>query len=76
MDVESIMLSKVRQKRINTVSFHFFVESKKYNKLVNITKKKQTQRYRKQTSGYHGEKGRSKIGVGPYYYKISSTDML
>ena len=28
------------------------MESKKYNKLVNITKKKQTQRYRKQTSGY------------------------
>ena len=35
------------------------VESKKYNKLVNITKKKQTHRYRKQTSGYQcgGEGG-------------------
>ena len=28
------------------------MESKKYNKLVNITKKKQTHRYREQTSGY------------------------
>ena len=31
---------------------HLRVESKKYNKLVNITKKKQTHRYREQTSGY------------------------
>ena len=29
-----------------------YVKSKIYNKLVNITKKKQTHRYRKQTSGY------------------------
>ena len=28
------------------------MESKKYNKLVNITKKKQTHRYREQASGY------------------------
>ena len=28
------------------------MESKKYNKLENITKKKQTHRYREQTSGY------------------------
>ena len=63
MDVESIMLSKVRQKRINTVSFHFFVESKKYNKLVNITKKKQTHRYRGQISGHQWveERGRGKM---------------
>ena len=39
------------------------MESKKYNKLVNITKKKQTQRYRKQTSGYQwGERS----GEGQY----------
>ena len=31
---------------------HLYVESKNYNKLVNITKKKQTHRYREQTSGY------------------------
>ena len=42
------------------------MESKKYNKLVNITKKKQTHRYREQTSGYQWEKeeGRAKRGVG------------
>ena len=33
------------------------MESKKYNKLVNITKKKQTYRYRKQTSGYQWDEG-------------------
>ena len=31
---------------------------KKYNKLVNITKKKETNRYREQTSGYHWGEGR------------------
>ena len=42
-----------------------YVESNKYNKLVNITKKKQTHRYREQTSGYQwGEAGRGNIGVG------------
>ena len=34
-----------------------YVESKKYNKLVNITKKKQTHRYREQTSFITGERG-------------------
>ena len=36
----------------NTARYHSYVESKKYNKLVNITKMKQTQRYREQTNGY------------------------
>ena len=36
----------------NIVGYHLHVESKKYNKLVNITKKKQTHRHRGQTSGY------------------------
>ena len=31
------------------------MESKKYNKLGNITKNKQTHRYRAQTSGYQRE---------------------
>ena len=34
------------------------MESKKYNKLVNVTKQKQTHRYREQTSGYQWEDGR------------------
>ena len=42
------------------------MESKKYNKLVNITKKKQTHRYREQTNGYQGKRevGKDNIGVG------------
>ena len=58
-------------------------ESNKYNKLVNITKKKQTSRYREQTSGYQwGEKrGRGNIGVRNYEvqtirHKISYKDGL
>ena len=39
------------------------MQSKKYNKLVNITKNKQTHRYREQTSGYQWGEGR---GEGQY----------
>ena len=39
------------------------MESKKYNKLVIVTEKKQTHRYREQTSGYQWGKGR---GEGEY----------
>ena len=41
----------VRQRKTNTLQYHLYVESKKYNKLANITKKKLTHRYREQTSG-------------------------
>ena len=37
--------------------------SKKYNKLVKITKEKQTLRYREQTNGYQWGR-RGNIGVG------------
>ena len=41
------------------------MESKKENKLVNVTKKKQTHRYRKQISGYQwGVGSRDNTGVG------------
>ena len=33
------------------------MESKNYNKLVNITKEKQSHRCREQTSGYQGVRG-------------------
>ena len=36
------------------------MESKKYNKLANITKKKQTHRYREQASGYQWGEARGK----------------
>ena len=40
------------------------MESKKYNTLVNITKKKQTHRYREQTSGYQLGKGGGQDNIG------------
>ena len=40
------------------------MESKKYNKPVNITKKKQTHSYTVQTSGYQWGGGKGKIKVG------------
>ena len=64
MDLEG-MFSKMSQRKTNTGCFHLYVESKKENKQMNLTKKKQIHRYRKQTSGYQwGEgRGRGKIGV-------------
>ena len=39
MDLEGITLSELSQKKVNTVWYHLYMESKKYNKLVNITKR-------------------------------------
>ena len=39
MDLENIMLSEVSQRMTNTIWYRLYVESKKYNKLVNIAKK-------------------------------------
>ena len=52
MDLEGIILSEVSQTKTNTLRHHLFLESKRYNKLVNITKKKQIHRYREQTRSY------------------------
>ena len=56
MGLEGIMLSEIsqtfRQRKTNTVRYHLYVESKKYNRLVNITNKNQTHKYREQTNGY------------------------
>ena len=35
MDLEGIMLSEIRQRKTNTLLYHLYVKSKKYNKLVN-----------------------------------------
>ena len=53
MDLEAITLSEMsdREKQILYDSI-YNMESKKYNRLVNKTKEKQTHRYREQTSGY------------------------
>ena len=39
------------------VSYHLYVEAKKYNKLVNTTKQKQIHRYREQAGGNKWRKG-------------------
>ena len=58
---------------------HFYVESKKYNKLVKI-KKKQNHRCREQTVVTSGEReGGGNIGaseVQNFMYKISHQDIL
>ena len=64
MDLEGIMPSEVRQRKKNTVWYHLYVESTDDNKLVNITEKKQTHRYREQTSGYQWGEGREGVNVG------------
>ena len=56
------MLRKIRQRKTNA-EYHLYVESENYNKLLNTMKKKQTHRYREQTSGYQWEEGR---GEGQY----------
>ena len=40
MDLEGIMLmTEISLKKTDTVQYHFYVDSKKYNKLVNIVRK-------------------------------------
>ena len=46
------------------------MESKKYNKLVNITKKKQTHRYREQTSGFQFGGGGTICGWRSGIYRL------
>ena len=44
--------------------YHLYLESKEQNKLVTITKRKQTHRYREQTSGYQWKEERAKGKAG------------
>ena len=47
MDVEGFILSEISQtENDKSVQCHVYAESKKYNKLVNITKEKQTHKHR------------------------------
>ena len=62
MDLVDIILSEISQTKKNTVWYHLNVESKIYNKLVNITKK-QIHGYREQISVASGEGGRDNIVV-------------
>ena len=59
LDLEGIMLREISQtEEDNTVWYLLHVESKKYNKLVNIKRKKQTHRHREPTNGYQWGAGR------------------
>ena len=61
MELERIMLSEISQtEKEKYCIVSLYMESKKYNKLVNITKKEQTHRYGEQTSGYQQGEGRGK----------------
>ena len=37
MDLKGVMLGEINQRKTDTVWYHLYVESKKENKLVNIT---------------------------------------
>ena len=52
MDLEGIRLNEINQKRISTIWFHLYVESKKQNK-TNNTKQRQSYWPKKQTDGCH-----------------------
>ena len=83
MDLEGILLSKISQRKTNTVRYHSLMESEKYNKLVNITKRNRfidIENKSVVTSGER-ERGRGKTGVGDYMiqtimYEMSYTDIL
>ena len=59
------MLSEINQTKTNTAWDNLYVESKKYNRLVSITKKK-IHRYREQTCGDRGRRLR-----GTSYYVLN-----
>ena len=49
--IQNIILGEICQRKIGTVCFHYYLESKKQNKRGNMTRKKQFYRYREQISG-------------------------
>ena len=58
MDLEGLLLSEIKSEKDKYYMILLrYVESKKYSKLVNITKKKQTHRYREQTGSNQWQSG-------------------
>ena len=58
MDLEMIMLSEVRQGKINITWHHLYVEFKKHNYMNELIYKTETDRHRQQTYGYQrGKRG-------------------
>lgn len=61
------MLSESNQlDKENTALYLLYMKSKKYEKLLNITKKKQTYRYREQivVTNWEREEGKGMIRIG------------
>ena len=54
MDMEDVMLKRNKSDRVRQILYDitYILDSKKYKKQMNITKKKHTHRYSEQTRGY------------------------
>ena len=46
-DLEGVVLSEMSQTETNAVRYHIYRIKKKYHKLVNITKKRQTHQFKR-----------------------------
>ena len=72
MDLEIIILSEVRKKKINTRWYHLYVESKTWHKRT--AEQKQTHTHREQTRGCQGsregEGGTRSVGLVDVNYYI------
>ena len=65
MDLAGIMESEISQRKTNSIWYHLLVESKKYKKLVNITKKrKPTHIYREVVTSGKTYARNGNVGVG------------
>ena len=54
MAMEDIVLREISQRKIHTLCYHLYVESRNQNKLKNTREQKQTHRHREQMSGRQG----------------------
>ena len=64
MDLEDIMLSEISQRKINTIWYCLYVESKKIQQTSEYNKKEADSQIQRQTSGYQWGGRRGSIGVG------------
>ena len=83
MDLEGITLSEISHTKTNTVRYHLYVESKRNNNLVHVTKRSRLTDKENKLVGTSGERegGRGNIGVGDEEfqttrYEISYEDIL
>ena len=66
MDLEGVILSEISQRETHALWFHLYMEPKNQNKWTNMTKQKESHRYREQTGVARGEwvGGRREISKG------------